>query len=391
MASFKVRNYLGAVVILLGSVIAAQAGEKRITKIIDNTNTTFGWQVLKDKPPMPTLEVISGPDRDTKALQLKYEFTDGVWLAMVKDLSLAIGPSDGVVFYYKGSGAAANLKVKFADSTGTVFGYQLPESSISSTWKKVIIPRSAFMYLYGGPSGGSINWENVSKCEITLDVVDKEKAGRVAFHKFEISDASGVSVPVPAAANAGGGAAPEVAAPAVITAVKEMKPGLFSVHAMNNPTGWTTMADQDGKIALSSKVVVVDKKTSQAVKANFDFGSKGVWNAMILNAPANLSNLQYLAFSFRGEGGANLLLTKLTDVDGTVFVYTVEHPTNAKEWKTVKIPKESFKYSYGGSSNGNIKWDQIQKFELTFEKKDDANPSGVVFFRRLMYKVQAKK
>ncbi len=373
------------VAVVLFNFSCTQAAPKAKARIIDKTNTTFGWEILNDKPPVPTLEVISGPKSKTKALKVNYHLKEGVWVALVRNTKIKLGANEGIRFQFKGSGGTANCRLKFSDAMGTIFGYTLPSGSRSSTWKKVVVPRSGFTYLWGGKGAQHMNWNEITKLEITLDsdeiadmayTVNTKKPGMTAFYKFEVVNTKGMKLPDPVDI--------KVSRPPV--KLKKSRRGTYLIHALKNTKGWKTMSDEDGKCTLSSNVVILGKKTTQAVKANFNFGEKGVWNAVILSKPLNLSKMQMIKFMFKGKGGKHKMHFKLVDGKNTVFGYELKQSTNSKKWMTVVIPKKSLKYLYGGSGSGKINWSDIQKLEFTLDKNDDEKTTGSVFLRRLQYK-----
>jgi len=164
-------------------------------KVLDDMKTVFGWNTMTDQTGTKELKAADGPAKGSKAIELDYEFKDSKWIAVNKEMSFALGPDDAIQFHYNGSGASANLQVKVFDANGNAAGYFTPGGSASTGWQKVVIPRSAFEYLWGPSPTKSINWDSLSKLEFTLDVADRTGAaytlnlgqpGKITFSTIEI-------------------------------------------------------------------------------------------------------------------------------------------------------------------------------------------------------------
>jgi hypothetical protein len=363
-------------------------------KTIDATNTSFGWQVLNDKPPVPALEIVAGPKAKTKALQLNFQFSEGIWVALVKNASISLDEGEGLHFYFHGSGAHVNFKIKLTDAGGTVFGYIVPSGSVVSEWKEVTIPRSGFSYLWGGQGAGSMNWASIAKLEFTLDTdqmaglsytLNKTKPGKLKIYNIEVVSTKGLKIEPGIAVAAPAPAASSGAAP-YQSKLKESKDGFVTIHPMSHPDGWNTIVDQDGKCELASKNVQVGKKSVKALKVDFQFGSKGIWTAAVLGTKVDLSKMRFLRVMFKGEGGAHKLTIKISDSKQTVFGYPVKTPTNVNAWTNIIAAKDEMSYLYGGSGAPGMNWGEITKIEFTFDKKDEASNTGTLYFGPLQYK-----
>jgi len=169
--------------------------------VLDDMKTVFGWNTMTDQTGTKELKAADGPAKGSKAIELDYEFKDSKWIAVNKEMSFALGPDDAIQFHYNGSGASANLQVKVFDANGNAAGYFTPGGSASTGWQKVVIPRSAFEYLWGPSPTKSINWDSLTKFEFTLDVADRTgsaytlnlgQPGKIAFSTIEALNAADV-------------------------------------------------------------------------------------------------------------------------------------------------------------------------------------------------------
>jgi len=380
------KSLLASVVIILVSFSSvALAGNNK--KIVAETKTTFGWQVLTDKDSETKLKVVAGPGKK-KAIQLNFKFGDSVWIAVVKEISIALAKNEGIKFTYTGSGASVNVKIKLFDSGGTVFSYTLPRGTAVPVWQEIIIPRSCFEYLWGGKGAESMNWNNITKFEITLDVnvlpdvsyvIDKSKPGKVAFSdihivKIDATKSKIIKKTLRTSKNK------------KKTKGKKIKSG-YLIDAMNSKKGWTTLSDQDGSCRLSTTRVIINKrKSAEALKAEFDFGNGGIWNAILKPTNLDLSSMRFIRFRYKGTGGSHKLIFKLMDANERVFGYALNSTTNTKGWKSVIIPKNALQYLYGGNGAGDLNYSSIKKIEFTIEKKDENISTGILYLRWLAYK-----
>jgi hypothetical protein len=372
-------------ILCLGLCVAilalANTASARRARVFDDTKTTFGWKIYSDKQAETKLEVVPGYKK-ARAIQMGYKFNDSAWIALVKEKSVALEKNEGIEWAYNGSGAVVNLRLKLQDMKGVVFGYTVPTGTEVKDWKKIVIPRSKFVYLWGGEGAGSMNWNSIKKMEITLDVdkiqdakyvLTKHKPGTLAISKIRIVKVSSyVSSPISLGEKKK-------------TSGKKVKGG-YLIDSLTSTKEWSSASDQDGKCQLSSSRVVVGKKTIKSLKAEYDFGKKGAWNAIIKSTNFNLSKMKFIRFWYKGKGGEHKLVFKIVDKEGKIFGYTIETATNINKWQSVIAAKEDMQYLYGGAGPGELDLANIKKIEFTIEKKDQKSTKGIIHFRWLMYK-----
>jgi hypothetical protein len=363
------------------SVLAFANSAAGKARVFDNTKTTFEWKIYSDKQAETKLEVVPGYKK-ARAIQMDYKFNDSAWIALVKEKSMALAKNEGMELAYNCSGAVVNLKIKLEDTKGVVYGYTFPTGTEVQAWKKVVIPRSHFVYLWGGDGTGAMKWGSIKKLEITLDVdalpdakytLTKHKPGILAISKIRIVGTFGKK-----SARLSLGEKQK-------TGGKKVEGG-YLLDSMTSTKAWKCFSDKGGKCQLSSPRVIVGKKTIKSLKAEFDFGTKGAWNAIIKTTNFNLTKMKFIRFWYKGQGGEHKLIFKLIDKENRIFGYTIKTATNTEKWQSVIIAKEDMQYLYGGEGAGAPDFANIKKIELTIEKKDIKNTKGTINFRWLMYK-----
>jgi hypothetical protein len=193
------RNSLwsAVVVALVCGCVGTAVAADNVVKVISEVKTTFGWNTMTDQTGTRELKLVEGPTKDVKGLQMSYEFKDSLWIAINREISFALGPDDSITFSYDGSGASLNLWVKIFDSTGNAAGYVIPTGSVTQGWQTVSVPRGAFEYLWGPSPSKTVNFEKLTKFELTLDVaersgssysINKEEPGKIAFSNITITN-----------------------------------------------------------------------------------------------------------------------------------------------------------------------------------------------------------
>lgn len=362
----------------LGIANIAMAEDRTLAE----TKTTFGWLVAKEKGAVVKLDVASAPG-DRQALVMEYQFNDSPWIALVKETNFSLAKTEGVKLNYLGTGAVVNFRVKVYDTKGTAYGFTVANGSTNSGWEELIIPRSAFVYLWGGSGADGMDWDNLNKFEITLDLdvipgatytLDKEKLGKLSFTDVMIGNAKGE------------GLATKSLGVVEKTRGKMLSTGGYLIDALNSPRGWAAVSDQGAKCSLSAHNMIIGKKVTPVLKADFEFGGTGAWNAIVKTTNLDLSSMEMIKFRYMGEGGAHKLIFKLMDSSKRVFGYAIPSATNNKGWKNIAISKDSLTYLYGGSGAAAMDLKNIEKLEFTIEKKDAGNLKGVLFLNGLTYK-----
>ncbi len=163
-----------------------------VTKLFDATAVKGKWQVAVDKPPAAKITPIPGP-KGQKALQLDYKFVEGIWIAVTKTTNFSLTQNDKIRFFYMGTGASVNLRLKIYDTAGCIFGCNVG-GTLSPEWKEVTILVSDLVYLWGGVDADSMKWDKLKKFELTLDAgdtadgeyaIEKENPGKFMFSRIE--------------------------------------------------------------------------------------------------------------------------------------------------------------------------------------------------------------
>jgi hypothetical protein len=365
------------------AVPAWAAADPGTVKILDDMKTTFGWQTMTDQTATKDLKLTEGPKPGAKAIQLSFDFKDSKWIALIKEAAFTLGADDGIRFLYNGSGASVSLWVKIYDAYGNAAGYFMPTGTLTSGWQEAVIPPPAFEFLWGPSPTKSVNLNSLTKLEFTLDLDERGGTtytlnpsipGQISFAKIEVVNTSVVKPSAKTAA---------VAAEIVqkITP-KKLKSGSFLIDDLSNPTGWRTASDQDGKCELTSVKDSIERSQVRALKAEYQFGAKGVWNALMKGVVLDLSKMQSLGFYAKYEGAPSKLVLKLTDSNKRVYGYALSPAAITKHWKRLAIGRKSleFLYSEGEQNQAPLNFAEIQKIELTIEKPEESTSTGGSLF-----------
>lgn len=156
-----------------GAMTSGESTTAPAMKVIDPTSATLGWKLETDQTATKELALTDGPKPGTKALQVTYEFKDSAWIALIKEMGYSLGQGQGLRFWYTGTGATVNLMVKVFDANGNAAGFTVPDGTVTTGWKPVVIPQSAFEYLWGPNPAKTVNFDSLTKLEFTLDTAER--------------------------------------------------------------------------------------------------------------------------------------------------------------------------------------------------------------------------
>lgn len=109
------------------------------------------WTTMTDAG--STIALASGPGRTDKALQVTYSLGENGWVVL-SQLASSYNQGDlsqmtGLTFYYRGSGNANTLEIKFEDTDGTNVGRLLQGQSAAADWTRIEARFTALTHLWG--------------------------------------------------------------------------------------------------------------------------------------------------------------------------------------------------------------------------------------------------
>ena len=101
-------------------------------------------------------------------MRITYDLGEGNWVHIYQPASSYnmgdLSEMTGMAFYYRGSGNANTLEVKFEDPDGTNFGQLLQGQSVAADWTLLEVRFTELTYLWGGD-----------------DNMDREQVDRISF------------------------------------------------------------------------------------------------------------------------------------------------------------------------------------------------------------------
>lgn len=119
------------------------------------------WATLVDTG--STIALATVPGRTDTALQITYNLGEGGWVQLYQAASSYnmgdFSEMAGIIFYYRGSGKANTLEIKFEDTDGTNFGRLWPGQSAIADWTRIEVRFAELTYLWGGDA--NMDWEQV--------------------------------------------------------------------------------------------------------------------------------------------------------------------------------------------------------------------------------------
>jgi hypothetical protein len=127
------------------------------------------------------------PGRTDTALQITYDFGEGGWVLLYQPASSYnmgdLSKMAGLTFYYRGSGNANTLEVKFEDTDGTNFGQMWQGQSAAADWTRIEVRFTELSYLFGGDV--NMDWGQVKNISFA---VSKKQGDMGGAGTVEIAD-----------------------------------------------------------------------------------------------------------------------------------------------------------------------------------------------------------
>lgn len=154
------------------------------TPIAVSTDPTL-WTILTDSG--STIALATGPGKTDTALQITYDLGEGGWVQLYQPASSYHGGDfskmEGLCFYYRGSGNANTLELKFEDTDGTNFGRLWQGQSAAADWTRIEVQLTELTYLWDGDA--NMNWKQVKNI---LFAVSKKQGDMGGAGTVEIAD-----------------------------------------------------------------------------------------------------------------------------------------------------------------------------------------------------------
>ena len=135
------------------------------------------WTTLADTG--STIALATVPGRTDTALQITYDLGEGAWVH-VYQLASSYNMGDlskmaGFTFYYRGSGNANTLEIKFEDPDGTNFGQLRQGQSVAADWTRIEVRFTELTYLWSGDD--SMDWERVKSISFAVSKKEGDMGG----------------------------------------------------------------------------------------------------------------------------------------------------------------------------------------------------------------------
>ena len=134
-----------------------------------------------------TIALATVPGRTDTALQITYDLGEGHWVHLYQPASSYYGGDlsemAGFTFYYRGSGNANTLEIKFEDPDGTNFGQLRQGQSVAADWTRIEVQFTELTYLFGGDA--NMDWEQVDRISFA---VSKKQGDMGGAGTVEIAD-----------------------------------------------------------------------------------------------------------------------------------------------------------------------------------------------------------
>jgi hypothetical protein len=110
-----------------------------VPKVIDSM--AGGWSTLEDGMGSVVQDIRSVSGVGENATRISYDLVPGGWVGITKTVSkrsgagsLNLAGTDGLSFFWRGSGTGNALELRLKDVNGTIIGRSLEGASISSDW-----------------------------------------------------------------------------------------------------------------------------------------------------------------------------------------------------------------------------------------------------------------
>lgn len=120
-------------------------------------------------------------------MQITYDFGEGGWVLLYQPASSYnmgdLSKMAGLTFYYRGSGNANTLEVKFEDTDGTNFGQMWQGQSAAADWTRIEVRFTELSYLFGGDV--NMDWGQVKNISFA---VSKKQGDMGGAGTVEIAD-----------------------------------------------------------------------------------------------------------------------------------------------------------------------------------------------------------
>ncbi len=114
-----------------------------------------GWQSYRDADSELKLKVVN---HLRNYLEVTYDLgAKGKWVAFEKAFPQRLSGDFEIAFDLKGAGSPATFEVKLFSESGAVFGVNLPKATAYSDWKRIVLTRKDFKYLWGGRTGDRLD------------------------------------------------------------------------------------------------------------------------------------------------------------------------------------------------------------------------------------------
>jgi hypothetical protein len=143
------------------------------------------WTTLADTG--STIALTTVPGRTDTALQITYDLGEGGFVLLYQPASSYnmgdLSEMAGLTFYYRGSGKANTLEIKFEDTDGTNSGQLRQGQSAAADWTRIDLRFTELPYLHGGDA--NMDWEQVKNISFT---VSKKQGDMGGAGTVEIAD-----------------------------------------------------------------------------------------------------------------------------------------------------------------------------------------------------------
>jgi hypothetical protein len=143
------------------------------------------WTTMVDTG--STIALATVPGRTDTALQITYDLGEGHWVHLYQPASSYnrgdLSEMAGFTFYYRGSGNANTLEIKFEDPDGTNFGQLRQGQSMTADWIRIEVQFTELTYLFGGDA--NMDWEQVDRISFA---VSKKQGDMGGAGTLEIAD-----------------------------------------------------------------------------------------------------------------------------------------------------------------------------------------------------------
>lgn len=114
-----------------------------------------GWQSYRDADADLQLKIAN---HTLNYLQVTYDLgTKGKWVACEKTFPQRLSGYFEIAFDLKGTGSPATFEVKLFSESGAVFGVNLLKATAYPEWKRIVLKRKDFKYLWGGRTGDRLD------------------------------------------------------------------------------------------------------------------------------------------------------------------------------------------------------------------------------------------